>query len=322
MPSKIIGTGSALPRRLVTNAELSARFGLSKAAIEKRVGVQTRYWVSAGETCSTLATAAARAALASAQMAAERVDLVIVSTTSADHTFPSTACLVQKALGARAAAFDLGGSCAGFLYALSVADQFLKNKTARVVLVIASEVKSVFLNPNDLATSILFGDGAGAVVLTEGTRGISSIRLHADGSKHRLITLPAGGSRLPTTPQTLREGRNAMQMDGPPLFRIAARKMEAALSPLIGQQTESDLFLFHQANLRLLETVVKKCHVGNTHLTIQKWGNTSSASLPMALDDARRSGKLTGINRLVLCAFGGGITWGTAVIDGPFDLSA
>jgi len=314
MPSRIVGTGIALPKRVVTNAELSRVLKIPEAHIEKRTGVRTRHWVSAGETCATLATEAARVALACAQVPAAAIDFILVSTTSADYAFPSTACLVQKALGAHAAAaFDLGASCAGFLYALSVADTFIRNKTATHALVIAAEVKSLFLDPNDVATSILFGDGAGAVVLTEGRRGIRSLRLWADGAGHRLITLPAGGARQPTTQASLDQGLHYMKMDGQRLFRVAVKKMKAVVATLEADGVNS--LLFHQANLRILEAVLGE-KMARTHVTLDRWGNTSSASLPMVLDDALRQGKVTPGDRVGLCAFGGGITWGYAVIEG------
>lgn len=318
MPSQIIGTGIALPKRIVTNFELSQRLGISERAIEKRTGIQTRHWVQEGETTSTLATEAARAALHSADLSAQSIDLIIVSTTSPDMFFPSTACLVQKALSARfIPALDLNASCSGFLYALSVADQYLQSKSVEHVLVISAEVKSPFVNPDDPSTAFLFGDGAGAVVLSRGERGIRSIRIHADGSRHKLIYLPAGSSRFPTTRSSLQEGLNYMRMDGKPLFRMAVKKMETALVSLIEECSEIDLFLFHQANLRILEALLKKQKIPTTktHITIPKFGNTSSSSLPIALDEAVREGKLKRGDRVALCAFGGGLTWGTALLD-------
>jgi len=317
--SRVVGVGSALPRRVVGNAELAVRWDLSAAEIERKTGVQQRYWVGEGETCATLATAAARAALASAGMTATDIGLIVVSTTSADYHFPSTACLVRHALGARgAAAFDVGASCAGFLYALSVADPFIQNGTVKAALVIASEVKSVFLDRDDPSTAMLFGDGAGAVVLTARGRGerggIRSIRVHADGTRHRLVTLPAGGSRRPATAETLRAGEHTMKMDGPPLFRAAVRTMSQLVAETIATHAPIDLFLFHQANRRVLDAVMKR-HPVKSHLTIQKLGNPSSASLAMTLADAVECGRVKAGDRIALCAFGGGVTWGAAVMD-------
>jgi len=317
--ARIVGVGSALPFGTVTNAELSARWGISAAEIERKTGVRQRHWVDEGETCATLATAAARAALTSAGVAVTDIGLIVVSTTSADHPFPSTACLVQSALGARhAVAFDIGASCAGFLYALAAADPFIKNGTVASALVIASEVKSVFLDRDDPSTAMLFGDGAGAAVLAPrkrgDRRGIRSIQVYADGAQHRLVTLPAGGSRRPATPETLRAGEHTMKMDGPPLFRAAVRTMSRIVATTLATHAPIDLFLFHQANCRVLDAVMKRYPV-HSHLTIQKWGNPSSASLAMTLADAVQCGRVKPGDRIALCAFGGGLTWGTAVID-------
>lgn len=318
MPSEIIGTGIALPGRIVTNAELAGRIGIGEREIEKRSGIKTRRWVQEGETTSTLAVEAAQAALKSAGLSAEAIDQIIVSTTSPDMFFPSTACLVQRRLGARPIpAFDINASCSGFLYALSIADQFLKTGSAKHVLVISAEVKSPFVNPEDASTAFLFGDGAGAVVLSPGKRGIRFIRIYADGSRHKLIHLPAGSSRLPTTLDSLHQGLNYIRMEGKALFRTAIKKMEMVLSSLSTESSEIDLFIFHQANLRILEVLLERRKIpwDKTHVTIQKFGNTSSSSIPIALDEAVREGKLKKGDRLALCAFGGGLTWGAALID-------
>lgn len=320
MPTQIIGTGIALPKRVVTNEEMAKRLGLSEKEIEKRTGIQQRHWVEAGETTSSLAVAAAKSALQSADLSPEAIDLILVSTTSPDMSFPSTACLVQRALSSRSIpALDLNASCTGFLYALSVGDQFIRNGMAKKVLIAAAEVKSPFINPADPSTAILFGDGAAAVVLAEGKRGIQSIRLHADGSRHRLISLPAGGSRQPTTSVTLSGGLHYMRMEGKGLFRMAVKRMQQALIALADETglSEIDFFIFHQANLRILEAVFEKAGLPQSKslITIPRYGNTSSSSLPIALDEAIRMGRIKQGNRVALCAFGGGLTWGTALID-------
>jgi 3-oxoacyl-[acyl-carrier-protein] synthase-3 len=322
MPSQIIGTGIALPKRAVTNEELSKRLGLSEREIEKRTGIQTRRWVEAGETTSSLAVEAARNALHSADLPPDAIDLILVSTTSPDMSFPSTACLVQRSLATRPIpALDLNASCTGFLYALSVGDQFIRNGTVKRVLIIAAEVKSPFINPEDPSTAILFGDGAAAIVLAEGERGIQAIRIHADGSRHHLISLPAGGSRYPTTPETLNCGLNYIRMEGKGLFRMAVKRMQEALFSLAREAnlslSEIDFFIFHQANLRILETVFEKTDIplAKSVMTIPRYGNTSSSALPIALDEAIRMGRLKLGNRVILCAFGGGLTWGTALIE-------
>ncbi len=304
--------------RKVTNRELAQRLGLSEETIEKKTGIHTRYWAEETDTASGLATEAARAALQAAGLSADEVDLLIVSTTTPELVFPSTACLVQRNLSMRSTpAFDLNASCSGFLYALSVADQYLANQSARNVLVICVEIKSRFVNPDDPATAILFGDGAGAVILSRGARGLRSVRIHADGARHDLTCLPGGGSRNPLTIATLRDGLHWTKMNGKGLFRVAVQKMDAALLSMGAPIPDVDLFIFHQANLRILEAVCKRRGIPSwkSHVTLQKFGNTASASLPMALDDAVRNGKIKAGNVIGLVAFGGGLTWGTALID-------
>lgn len=325
MGSHIIGTGIALPKRKMTNVELSRMLGVTPAQIEKRTGIQCRYWVGEGETTSTLAIEASKAALEAADLSPQQIDLILVSTTSPDMFFPSTACLVQKGLSTRAIpAFDLNASCSGFLYALSVGEQFLRNQSARNVLIVSAEVKSPFIDLQDRSTAFLFGDGAGAVVLSGGgdpTRGIRSIRIHADGSRHRLIHLPGGSSRSPTSRQSLDDGSHTIKMEGKALFRMAVKKMGGALAALSSEHhlslAEIDFFIFHQANLRILEVILNKTGIPleKSHITIPYFGNTSSSSLPIALDQALREKKIGQGDCVALCSFGGGLTWAAALID-------
>ncbi len=308
---KIIGTGRAVPTRVVPNTELSKSLGLTESQIERLCGVMTRYWVTPGETTVTLATDAAKAALEAATLSADAIDLIIVSTTSPDMAFPATACRVQQMLGIRPIpAFDISASCCGFLYALSTAGQYIKNCRVRHALVIAAEVKSLFVNKQDPKTGILFGDGAGAVVLSPGGSEWG-IELYADGRGHQMIRLPAGGSRLPTSAETLSQDLHVIKMDGKRVFRAAVTKMDRMLSTPRMCPSEVDLYILHQANRRILKAL-KRIPIEKTHITVQKFGNTSSASLPMALDDAVRAGRLKPGDRLALCAFGGGLTWGMA----------
>lgn len=322
--SRIIGTGAALPQQIVSNADLSKQIGLREESIEKKTGILTRHWVHRGETTATLATDAAKNALKAAAVSPDAIDLMIVSTSSPDMFFPSTACLIQKALSDRSIpVFDINASCSGFLYGLSIGDQVLKNKTAKNILVVSSEVKSVYLNKNDPQTASLFGDGAGAVVLSrpDRHRGIRWLKVYAGGPSEQLVYLLEGGSRLPLTADSPEHHLHGMQMKGTRLFRLAVQKMDEALSCLLKENATSvekiDLFIFHQANLRILEAVLKKHRIPaeKHHTTIRKFGNSSSSSLPIALDDAVRSGRLKSGARVALCAFGGGFTWGAALID-------
>ena len=325
--SVILATGSSLPERIVGNEELAGRVGLSTSAIAVRTGIRCRRWAAPTQATSDLALRAAEDVLKQAGCEARELDAVIVSTTSPDYFFPSTACLVQRELNAeRAVAFDVAASCTGFLAALSVGDQMIRVGAARRVLVIAAEIKSRALDPTDRSTAILFGDGAGAVLLasvdatTPGGPGLQTIRLGADGGGAALIHLPAGGSRRPTSPDTLAANLHTMRMNGPAVYRRAVTTLVRAVRALldeaglsIGDVTHA---LFHQANGRLLDQVARRLELTTDQClsTIAETGNTSSASLPIALDQAARQGRLRDGDLLLLAAFGGGLTWGAALL--------
>ncbi len=329
--SRIVGTGSYLPARSVSNAEVTRRLRLSEAEVLRLTGIQARHWAAEDQTTSHLAEQAARQALGAAGMGPESVDAILVSTTSPDMVFPSTACHLQRRLGAnRVAAFDVAASCSGFLYGLSMADAMIRNGQSRRCLVVAAEIKSRFLDLNDENTAVIFGDGAGAAVVVgeEGRpernahreAGILGIRLGADGSRHDLITVPAGGSRQPATPQTLQEGLHVLRMQGGPLFRIAVKRLAEAVADILkefGCRVE-DLgqAIFHQANARLLAALRRKVGLApdQTYTVIERFGNTSSASLPIALDYAVREERLKPGDLVLLGTFGGGLTWATALL--------
>ncbi len=324
MTSHIIGTGSALPKQIITNTDLLLRMGLDKDEIKKKTGIVTRHWIKEGETTATLAIDAAKKAMQSADLTPTEMDLMVVSTSSPDMFFPSVACLVQKAISCRSIpAFDINASCTGFLYALSIGNQYIRNGLAKNALILSSEVKSVYLSPKSAQTTSLFGDGAGAVVLSGSRRGrtIRSINVFSGGPPKQLIYLPDGGSRSPLSLHSFENDLHTMKMEGTRLFRLAVKKMEEAVFSLLKENTISlkdiDLFIFHQANLRILETVLKKLKIPpeKHHTTIQKFGNTSSSSLPIALDDAIHFGSLHRGKKVALFAFGGGFTWGSALID-------
>jgi 3-oxoacyl-[acyl-carrier-protein] synthase-3 len=308
----------------MTNEQLSPQVGLTPSEIVKRTGIHERRWVKPGENTADLAVHAGWAALRAADLAADAVDAVIVSTTSPDQFFPSTACLVQGRMGlGKAPAFDLAGSCAGFIFALSAAVQMIRVGDARRVLVIASEVKSRFVDPKDPDTAILFGDGAGAVAVgrSEGAnRGILDMELRSDGSRWDLIHLPAGGSRLPTSDETIQAGLHTIRMEGGPLFKIAVRTLvdfTVAMFKRNGITPEAvDHFVFHQANGRILEALAKRLKIP-THklaITLDRCGNTSSASVPITLDHRAREGRIRPGEMIYMAAFGGGLNWGGALI--------
>jgi len=322
MSSEIIGTGRALPRRVMSNDTLSKQFKISPSEIVRKTGIEQRYWADPEDKPSSLALEAAQKALQSANIRPEDLDLILVSTTTPDMYFPSTACLVQRDLKARPIpAFDINASCSGFLYALSLADQYLQNGETNRVLVIATDVKSRFIDPEDESTAILFGDGAGAVVLKNGARGIRNIRMGADGAHHALISLPGGAARQPITRRSLKEKQHYMQMQGKRLFRVAVRKMEDALRQFLATSglsfDEVDFYLFHQANLRILEALFKRISLPmhKTEITLSQFGNTSSSTIPIALDVAVEAGKLKKGDRVVLSAFGGGVTWANVLLE-------
>ncbi len=326
--SRIRGTGSSIPERRVTNEEVATQFALHHQDVFRVTGIRARHWSQADETCSHLAERAARHALESSGLSSEAVDAILVSTTSPDTLFPSTACALQERLGAgRVAAFDLAASCSGFLYGLSMADAFIRSGQFRNCLVVAAEVKSRYLDASQPASGILFGDGAGAAVVTREeasslnpVSGIMAIRLYSEGACHDLITIPAGGSRHPMSLETIRGHQHSIRLQGGAVYRVAVKRLTEAIEMLL-RETHTDLsevkqVITHQANGRMLDTMAKRLGVGQEQMVsiVDRVGNTSSASLPMALDWAYRQGKFREGDLVLLGAFGGGLTWGTALI--------
>jgi 3-oxoacyl-[acyl-carrier-protein] synthase-3 len=326
MGAAVIGTGLGLPDRVVTNQELESDLGLPSGAILKRTGITSRRWVQEHEAASDLAATASRAALLAAGVQASELDLILVATTSGDIGFASTACLLQRELKAeRCPAFDVAASCTGFLYGLSMAQAFLHTGQAQTVLLAATEVKSRFLDHRDPSSAILFGDGAAAVVLRAASedRGVLDVRLRADGARWPLIHLPAGGAREPLTAQTLKDGRHTMRLNGSAVFRTAVKTLETAVreqAEQFGLSLEHiQHFVFHQANLRILHQVRNRLGIPSDRLpvTLTRYGNTSSSALPIALHSTVSAGRIRSGDWVLLAAFGGGVTWGTALIRWP-----
>ncbi|MBP0126830.1 MAG: ketoacyl-ACP synthase III [Nitrospira sp.] len=327
MRTKIIGTGSYLPERVVSNCEVGASLGLDPAVVSRLTGIEERRWAADSQASSDLAVEAARRALHAAGLPVLELGAIVLSTTSPDSVFPSTACHVQRMLGcATIPAFDVAASCSGFLYGLSMADAMIRSGQVKTCLVVAAEVKSRSIDPADGDTVLLFGDGAGAVVLRGEPetgplgRGILGIRLHADGSQHGLIRIPAGGSRMPTTAETVAGKRHTLRMQGAPLFRLAVKRLEQAIREIVKEfgvelQDLAQLVL-HQANGRILGQLTKRLGVSPERVSsvIGRYGNTSSASLPIALDDAVRSEKMSPDDMVLLGSFGGGVTWATGLV--------
>jgi len=318
--SQIVATGMALGSQRLENVALAVPLGVSAQWIERQTGIRCRYWASEKETTADLAVRAAKKALERAGWNPRELDLIVLSTTSPDYPLPATACLVQSRICAdRAYAFDVGASCSGFLYALSIADQAIRSGDVRRALVLGAEVKSPFLKKSDPSTAILFGDGAGALLIerSEGEgRGIEGIFLHADGAHHSLIRLPAGGSRRPLTAGSLSDQAHTIEMKGPSLFRLAVRRLGDALDEALTKEwplERVNWFVFHQANRRILDAVAEKRGIppDKILMVLSDFGNTSSASLPIALD-VGGNGRFRSGDRIILLSFGGGITWGGA----------
>ena len=312
----IRGTGSALPARCVSNAELETMVDTTDAWIVERTGIRFRHIAGDGETTATLGADAARRALEAAAMTADAIDLIVLATATPDQTFPASATKVQSMLGINdCVAFDVAAVCSGFLYALSVAESMIRAGSARNALVIGSETFSRILDWEDRGTCVLFGDGAGAVVLsseTDGQRGVLSARLHADGRHNQLLYVDGG----PSTTGTV----GKLRMRGPEVFRHAVANLAAVLSEALAAASltadDVDWVVPHQANARILDATARKLGLPpeKVVVTVDRHANTSAASVPLALDTAVRDGRIKPGDLVVLEAMGGGFTWGAAVV--------
>lgn len=315
MYTKIIGTGSYLPEKIRTNADLEKMVDTSDEWIVTRTGIRERRIAAAEENVATMGYLAAKNALEMAGIDKDRVGLLIVATTSSSHAFPSSACQIQQMLGIEdTIAFDVAAACAGFTYALSIADQYVKNGAIDYALVVGSDTLSRTLDPADRGTIILFGDGAGAAVLAASEQpGIISTHLHADGRYGQLLTLPHQESENPRQPAYL-------TMAGNEVFKVAVTELahivEETLSAAQIDKSELDWLVPHQANLRIITATAKKLGMGldKVVLTLERHGNTSAASVPSALDEAVRDGRIKPGQLVLLEAFGGGFTWGSALV--------
>lgn len=322
MKACIAGTGSYAPTNVVTNADLERMVATSDEWIRERTGIRERRLATTGEACSDLAVQAGKRALTAASLAATELDMILVATCTGDYPLPATACLVQHQLGAtRAAACDLSAACCGFVYALSVADAYVKNGM-RHVLVIGSEVMSAITDWTDRNTCVLFGDGAGAVVVSasDGKRGILSTHLRSDGTLCELIMVPGGGSRTPPSEKVIAERLQYIKMKGNETFKVAVRTLEEIARTTLsanGLRVEDlDLYVPHQANVRILKAVIERLGLPREKvlLNLDRYGNTSAASIPIALDEAVREGRIKDGSLVMLGAFGAGLTWASAVI--------
>ncbi len=323
--SRIIGTGRGVPPRVLTNADLMKMVDTSDSWIVERTGIRERHILEPSLAASDLAAEAARKACRSAGVAADTVDCIIVGTVTPDMPFPATATFVQKKLGAMAggAAFDLSAACAGFIYALSIADGFIVRGQFKRVMVIGVEVLSRIVDWTDRNTCVLFGDGAGAALLAAGDDprcGLLSTHLYADGNHTDMLNQPAGGSREPLTVEALAARRHLVKMNGREVYKHAVRNMASAAKTALeanGLQASDVVWVIaHQANLRIIEGVSERVGIGldRFYLNVDRYGNTSSASVPTALDEAAELGKLKAGDLLIFSALGGGLSWGSAAV--------
>jgi 3-oxoacyl-[acyl-carrier-protein] synthase-3 len=327
----IVGVGHHVPDNLVSNAKLAESFGCSEEWILRRTGIEERRVVSNGDATSDLGARAAERALQSAGVSAEEVDLLICATFTPDMSFPATACLIQEKIGARrAGAFDLQAACSGFVYALSTAVQYVASGFQRNVLVVASEVNSSIVDTRDRKVAALFGDGAGAALVAPvEDGGVLALHLGADGSGGDHFRRPAGGSRLPASAETVQEGLHYIHMNGRALFRFGVETMvKASLQCLekAGLGIEDvDLFIPHQANLRMVEAGIERLGIPRerTVVNLQRYANTSAATIPIALWEAVAGGRLAPGDLLLMTGFGAGLTWGSVLMrwGGPLALT-
>ncbi|VGO20578.1 beta-ketoacyl-ACP synthase III [Pontiella sulfatireligans] len=319
----IIGTGSYVPEKVLTNKDLESIVDTTDEWIYSRTGMRERHIAAADQATSDLGAAAAKKALADAGIGADELDLVIVATLSPDMFFPSTACFVQEKIGAKNAfCFDLGAACSGFLYALDNAKNQIACGAIDTALVIGSEKMSTFIDWEDRGTCILFGDGAGAAVLRAGGegRGVMQSAMGSDGSLANLLWTPGGGSRNPISQDVLDNKQQYLQMQGREVFKHAVIRMtESVLQALEKNGLEADdigCFIPHQANIRIIDAISKRLGVGDRmYVNVDKYANTSSAALAIALDEATKDGTIQKGDLVVLTVFGGGFTWGASVLE-------
>ena len=324
MRGAIVGTGRGVPEKVLSNADLERIVDTSDEWIIARTGIKERRIAAEHESLSDFAIPAARQALEMAGIDPVEVDLLICATVTSDMPFPATATVVQEAIGAvNAAAFDVSAACTGFIYSLGIAERFIESGASRKALVIGGEVLTKFIDWTDRATCVLFGDGAGAVALEaqqDDERGVLSVSMHSDGSLGQLLFRPGGGSRNPPSAETLAGGLDFIKMRGNETFKIAVRSLAEVSNQVLDEcglaHQDVTWFIPHQANLRIINAVGRRLEIpdGRTYVNIERYGNTSAASIPIALDELNRDGKISPDDILLFSSFGAGLTWGAGVV--------
>lgn len=318
---QVVACGSHTPDRVVTNEELENQYGFEPGWIEQRTGILQRRYAPEGQATSDMSVEAARKAMHSAGVKPADVDLVVVGTFTPDYYCPSTACLVQHKLGLDAPAFDVQAACSGFMYALVTAAQFVATGNSKMALVVGGDTNSRIVDPHDQRTAPLFGDGAGAVLLTAGAshQGLVCYQTGSDGGGGPMLTMPAGGSRNPSTPEEIDAGNHYLKMDGRSVFKWAVRALADTIELMLDKTGMSvhdvALYLIHQANIRIIRHAMEQLGLPEDKVfnNLQNYGNTSAASIPIAMDEALQAGRIHRGDTLLLAGFGAGLTWGTGL---------
>lgn len=317
----VVGIGSYVPERVVTNRELEKQYGFEEGWIEQRTGILERRYAAPEQATSDLCVEAARKAIRAAHVNADDIDLVLVGTFTPDYTCPSTACLVQDRLGLNAPAVDLQAACSGFMYALATGAQYVATGNSELALVIGGDINSRIVKPDDQRTAPLFGDAAGAVLLARGEphQGLICYQLGSDGSGGGLLDRPCGGSKQPATVAGIESGEHWLRMDGRNVFKWAVQCLADTIELVLKETGMSphdvSLYLLHQANIRIINNAMEQLGIAPelVYNNLERYGNTSAASIPLAMDEAFQAGLINRGDTLLLSGFGGGLTWGTGL---------
>lgn len=320
----VIGTGICIPEKVLTNYDIEKMVETTNEWIVTRSGISKRHLAGEGICTSDMGAEAGRKSLDNAGLRPEELDLIIAGTMTPDTLFPSTACVIQEKLGAKnAAAFDVSAACSGFLFVLSVAEQYIKTGAFKNILLVGAETMSRFVDWEDRSTCVLFGDGAGAVLLqgrNDNGRGVVATRLFSNGSYRDMLYLPAGGSQTPASPESIAQGDHYLKMRGNELFKVAVRALTDSCCTILQENNltleDVDLFVPHQANIRIIKAVANQLGLSmdKVFTNIDRYGNTSAASIPIALYEAADSGRLKEGNLVLMAAFGSGLTWASALL--------